>query len=289
MENEEYKKALKEAFDFFYGAKHRGYSYNELYDFLLEKGYTIEDEGSEGFRYNQFVNRIFVEITGEDFGSLYKSLFTSKGRAKDFARIDNHTSKLSTPVPLHRVPIFSGRSKNNNEDIYIVSLQIFKASWLEGLTFAEYLYTVRNIYGISIENDNVLIKIYREITDTKAQIHETWHEKHFATTESIFRLLEYQELQESFKQSKEAKWWSFIALFLSLIGIVISIYFSQKQIDLTEDQMKSDPKIDSSQFDEIQKSIKVQQDQNERIILLLEQENKVLSDTLKVKIQGRRK
>jgi hypothetical protein len=78
-------------------------------------------------------------------------------------------------------------------------------------------------------------------------------------TEYYFRLIEYQELQEARKASKSANRNSFIAITVSILAIIISIYMAYSQIN-------SPVSIDQKQIEAItNRPLKLDQEQMETI------------------------
>ncbi|MDB5256796.1 MAG: hypothetical protein JWM14_1491 [Chitinophagaceae bacterium] len=288
MKIAEYKQMKRDAFYFFYEERPIGRTYKELYDYLINKGYKIENEGNNEFKFNRHVCGAFREITNHNL-NLPGVFAEAKLNRRNLETLSHGI--LEAEYHIKNVPFVNQRNnKKNDIDIYVLSLRYFHDNWEDGVSFIEYCNHIKNEKRLFFP-DPVLSQIYKEITQPPTTTFNP-DDKYWATIESIFRLLEYEELQHSLKESKdarkEAKWAIGISIVTFLASIAISFY-----------QINSDPKIHKDQFDQItemaevqqkqnddmKRLIKIQQDQNERIILLLEKENKPLSNMLKLKTQ----
>lgn len=103
--------------------------------------------------------------------------------------------------------------------------------------------------------------------------------KLYFSVEDEFRLLDYVELMEARKASKQANYWAIGALLISIAGSAISIYFSNKQIESDVNI----PKDFLNTINQIQNNLKATNQKldilNQQVALLTE--NKHTDDTKK--------
>ena len=77
----------------------------------------------------------------------------------------------------------------------------------------------------------------------------TLETKCFIDMDAYFKLVEYTELKEARRSSKIATYFAIAAIVISIVAMVISIYFSYKQL-------KSPTKIETTQFEKIEEWVK---------------------------------
>lgn len=144
--------------------------------------------------------------------------------------------------------------KMDENDSYIALLELGKNNVLEGVSYKEirdYLY--KHGY-FSDENElrlKTLIISCFHLYDSGNSISSGWEffdnnsdTRLCLDLESYFSFLEYVELNEARQSSKIAHVWSVIAMIISIITLLASIYFSNKQLG-------APITIESTQFDQI--------------------------------------
>jgi len=137
-------------------------------------------------------------------------------------------------------------TKTEKEDIYIISLRYFKDNLENGITFRDYINFVNSVYVNSFKKYQLYGRLFDQITGIKHSSNEDL--KTFASIESIFRLLEYEELQLATQQAtaaniqaKEAKIESNKALKIAMASLIAAVVFAVIQLayqgwhDITED------------------------------------------------------
>lgn len=231
-EFENYESMLKDAYKVIYENRNYGSSYNSLWNYLSKK-YTLKREKLDGNEIDFSYNVAVI------FNRFFDKLFKIEDSTNSF----EFTQNLDIVYYIKKIPDLRVDYYQGKEDIYIISLKIFQKNWFLGISFIEYLHYIKNEVGITSIEDEYLFRIYTEITGVDSSFKSTMNYSiisNFATTESIFRLLEYKELQHSLKESEGAKKAANISLWVAIGTFVIScgltIYFSNKQIEQSERQ-----------------------------------------------------
>lgn len=124
------------------------------------------------------------------------------------------------------------------KNIYLDALEFGEKCLKDGkdITYNDLKKHLEHIgYSFDTEaKDRLLKDMSRETFHIYIENGEEWKNKpHYINTEGYFKLLEYRELKDARKSSKEARWYAIIAIGISIMALLASIYFSIKELQQT--------------------------------------------------------
>ncbi len=139
------------------------------------------------------------------------------------------------------------------DDLYIAILKHGYDKIREGVTKESVMEHLVNL-GYVFDTDDMK-QLYHRLFHQTFSHHQGIDGRVFEKTtcylemNAYFNYLEYIELKEARRSSKIATWFASIAIFISIIAMGFSIYFSNKQL-------KSPTKIETTQFEKIEEWVK---------------------------------
>jgi len=141
------------------------------------------------------------------------------------------------------------------DDLYIAILKHGYDKINEGVTYDSVRQHLEKL-GYSFDADDNISRLHKLFYETfslhtgkKTRGTVDSESKYYIDIDAYFKLVEYTELKEARRASKNATYFAIIAIVISIVAFGFSIYFSIKQL-------KSPTKIETTQFEMIEEWVK---------------------------------